>query len=160
MIIHPDMGIELADSARLSARVWMPESAKTEPVPAILEYLPYRKSDGTAARDHGMHLHFARAGYACAFGLIGVGAGTVKVYLTTSIPNRNCRTVSTIIELDRGAQPWCNGRMSACRGSVGVGSTVLQIAALAPDAAKSRDQHRHDCRIGITMISITRVVCS
>ena len=35
----PDMGITLPDGCRLSARVWMPETAT--PVPAILEFLPY-----------------------------------------------------------------------------------------------------------------------
>jgi predicted acyl esterase len=41
----PDMGIVLADGCRLSARVWMPEGPG--PFAAILEFLPYRKRDGT-----------------------------------------------------------------------------------------------------------------
>ncbi|MDF1722407.1 MAG: CocE/NonD family hydrolase [Minwuia sp.] len=45
-----DMAIVLADGCRLSARVWMPENASGAPLPAILEYLPYRKRDGTVAR--------------------------------------------------------------------------------------------------------------
>jgi predicted acyl esterase len=52
---NPDMRIRLSDGAELSARVWMPEDAGTGPVPAILEYLPYRKRDGTAARDALTH---------------------------------------------------------------------------------------------------------
>ena len=63
--IDLDFGIPLADGTRLSAKLWLPADATQTPVPAIIEYLPYRKSDGTAARDHGMHLHFARSGYAC-----------------------------------------------------------------------------------------------
>lgn len=42
-----DLGITLSDGTRLSARVWMPKDATSNPVPAILEYLPYRKRDGT-----------------------------------------------------------------------------------------------------------------
>ena len=42
--------IPLADGTRLSARIWLPDDAERDPVPAILEYLPYRKGDGTAAR--------------------------------------------------------------------------------------------------------------
>ena len=53
--IHRDMGIALPDGTRLSAQVWMPDGPG--PFPAILEYLPYRKSDGTAARDHGCLLY-------------------------------------------------------------------------------------------------------
>lgn len=45
-----DMAITLADGCRLSARVWMPENAAAVPVPAIPEYLPFRKRDGTVAR--------------------------------------------------------------------------------------------------------------
>lgn len=37
--------IPLPDGRRLAARIWMPKTAKKTPVPAILEYLPYRKRD-------------------------------------------------------------------------------------------------------------------
>ena len=40
--------IPLSDGIRLGARIWLPEDADDDPVPAILEYLPYRKGDGTA----------------------------------------------------------------------------------------------------------------
>jgi predicted acyl esterase len=43
---NPDMAIVMSDGTRLSARVWMPKYAPTVPVPAILEFLPYRKRDG------------------------------------------------------------------------------------------------------------------
>ena len=46
--------IVLSDGCRLSARIWMPEDAPERPVPAILEYIPYRKDDATAARDAAM----------------------------------------------------------------------------------------------------------
>ena len=43
---------------------WLPEDADDDPVPAILEYLPYRKRDGTVERDHLTHPYFAGHGYA------------------------------------------------------------------------------------------------
>ena len=47
--------VPLRDGTRLAAKVWRP--AETDaPVPAILEYLPYRKRDGTRMRDQGMHM--------------------------------------------------------------------------------------------------------
>jgi uncharacterized protein len=43
--------IPLQDGTLLAARIWLPEDAEHNPVPAILEYLPYRKRDGTYERD-------------------------------------------------------------------------------------------------------------
>ncbi|MEM7429245.1 MAG: CocE/NonD family hydrolase, partial [Pseudomonadota bacterium] len=51
--------IPLKDGCRLAARMWMPDDADTAPVPAILEFLPYRKRDGTAVRDQLTHPYFA-----------------------------------------------------------------------------------------------------
>jgi osmoprotectant transport system substrate-binding protein len=52
----------MADGTRLAARIWMPAGAEHEACPAILEYIPYRKNDFTAARDNSLHAHFARLG--------------------------------------------------------------------------------------------------
>jgi predicted acyl esterase len=57
--------IPMTDGIRLSARIWMPEDAETKPVPAIFEYIPYRKRDGVRLRDETMHPYFAGHGYAC-----------------------------------------------------------------------------------------------
>eukprot|EP01030_Chromulinospumella_sphaerica_P024733 gene24733-24832_t len=54
--------IPLSDGTRLAARGWFPEGAG--PVPAILEYLPYRKRDGTRSRDDCTHVYLAGHGYA------------------------------------------------------------------------------------------------
>ena len=58
-----NMWIPLPD-ARLAARVWLPEDAESDPVPALLEYLPYRKSDGTTWRDALRAPYYAGHGYA------------------------------------------------------------------------------------------------
>ena len=60
-----DQGIILSDGCRLSSRIWMPKNSEIHPVPAILEYLPYRKRDGTVARDCLTHPFIASHGYAC-----------------------------------------------------------------------------------------------
>jgi len=57
--------ITLRDGTKLAARIWLPEDAERKPVPAILEYLPYRKRDGTAVRDALHHPFIAAHGYAC-----------------------------------------------------------------------------------------------
>ena len=65
IIEFPDLKITMRDGCILSARVWMPKDANSQPVPAIMEHLPYRKRDGTAPRDSGNHTWFAKNGYAC-----------------------------------------------------------------------------------------------
>ena len=50
IVEYPDIGIVMPDGCRLSARVWMTVDAAENPVPAILEHLPYRKRDGTIGR--------------------------------------------------------------------------------------------------------------
>src|SRR5882672_2081576 len=56
--------ITLADGCRLAARLWLPDDEPGVPVPAILEYIPYRKRDFMRRRDEGMHRWFAGHGYA------------------------------------------------------------------------------------------------
>src|ERR1700685_168900 len=53
--------ITMSDGCRLAARIWMP--ADSGPVPAVLEYIPYRKRDFTRRRDESMHRWFAGNGY-------------------------------------------------------------------------------------------------
>ncbi len=58
------MIITLKDGTRLAARMWLPADAEQDPVPALLEFLPYRKSDGTAMRDAQRQPYYAGHGYA------------------------------------------------------------------------------------------------
>ena len=62
--IHADITIPLADGCWLHARGWMPENAIDNPVPALVEYAPFRHRDFTAARDALIHPWFAGHGYA------------------------------------------------------------------------------------------------
>lgn len=56
--------IPMADGCRLAARVWLPADAEADPVPALLEYMPYRKRDFTRPRDEPLHHYMAGHGYA------------------------------------------------------------------------------------------------
>ncbi|MGB9202662.1 MAG: CocE/NonD family hydrolase, partial [Terriglobales bacterium] len=65
---HPvrmvQQSIPMPDGVRLAATLYMPGDAKPgEKFPALLEYLPYRKDDATAARDYPIHAWFAARGY-------------------------------------------------------------------------------------------------
>src|SRR5699024_4438621 len=56
--------IPMKDGDKLSATIWLPEDSEENPVPALLEYIPYRKTDATALRDSLRHPYFAGHGYA------------------------------------------------------------------------------------------------
>ena len=56
--------IKMPDGCQLATRIWLPDDAERDPVPAILEYIPYRKNDATAPRDAPIHAYFAGHGYA------------------------------------------------------------------------------------------------
>jgi uncharacterized protein len=56
--------IPMKDGVRLAATLYLPDGAKPgEKFPALLDYLPYRKDDGTAAGDYPKNAYFARRGY-------------------------------------------------------------------------------------------------
>ncbi|NBY27593.1 MAG: peptidase S15, partial [Betaproteobacteria bacterium] len=55
----PNILIPLPDRTQLAARLWLPIDADKRPVPAVLEYLPYRKRDGTIVRDALTHPYLA-----------------------------------------------------------------------------------------------------
>lgn len=129
-----DMGIRLPDGTRLSARVWMPEDASENPVPAILEYLPYRKTDGTAARDQGMHPYFAGHGYAC-LRVDRRGCGDSEGLFDDEYSAQELQDGVDIIAWI-AAQPWCSGAVGIQGISWG-GFNGLQIAALQPPALKA-----------------------
>ncbi|MEO1344639.1 MAG: CocE/NonD family hydrolase [Pseudomonadota bacterium] len=134
MIFDRDLGIPLPDGTRLSAALWLPDDAHENPVPAILEYLPYRKTDGTLERDHGMHPHFARNGYA-AIRVDRRGCGDSEGLFDDEYSEEELKDGEDIIAWI-AAQPWCTGAVGMQGISWG-GFNGLQIAARRPDALKA-----------------------
>ena len=126
--------IALADGTKLAARVWLPADADAKPVPAILEYLPYRRRDGTAVRDSLMHPYIAGHGYACVR-VDQRGSGDSDGVLTDEyLPQELNDGVEVIAWLAK--QPWCSGTVGMIGNSWG-GFNGLQIAALRPPALKA-----------------------
>ncbi|MGR8008989.1 CocE/NonD family hydrolase [Streptomyces hypolithicus] len=129
---HEDVRIPLPDGTRLYARVWRPET--DEPVPALLEYLPYRLSDWTAPRDWQRHPWYAGHGYASV--RVDVrGHGNSEgmpgdEYDATELAD-GVAVVHWLAE-----QPWCTGKVGMFGISWG-GFNSLQIAALAPEPLKA-----------------------
>ncbi|RQT14895.1 CocE/NonD family hydrolase [Burkholderia contaminans] len=122
--------IVLKDGTRLSARMWMPEDAGMRPVPAILEYLPYRKRDGTAFVDEQTHPRLASYGYACIRVDIR-GTGESDGYLDDEYLAQEQDDAVEVIAWIR-AQRWCTGRVGMMGVSWG-GFNALQVAAREPE---------------------------
>jgi predicted acyl esterase len=59
-----DHWIPVGEGVELHARIWRPADSDAEPVPALLEYLPYRLDDWTSIRDSERHPWYAAHGYA------------------------------------------------------------------------------------------------
>ena len=124
----------LADGCRLAARIWLPAGARERPVPAILEYLPYRKRDLTRARDEPMHRYFAEQGYASLrVDIRGSGDSEGLLYDEYSAEERadGCELVGLI-----AAEDWCDGNVGMFGISWG-GFNALQVAAGQPPALKA-----------------------
>ncbi len=133
-VMEEETWIPLPDGIRLGVRIWRPVDAERHPVPAILEYLPYRKRDLTAERDVQVHPYWAGHGYA------GVrvdirGTGDSDGVLTDEYTPQELDDGLAVLEW-LAAQPWCTGDV----GMVGIswgGFNGLQIAALQPPQLKA-----------------------
>jgi predicted acyl esterase len=126
--------IPLKDGMTLAARIWLPEDAEQNPVPAILEYLPYRKRDGTYERDALTHPYLAAHGYAgVRVDIRGCGESTGLLFDEYAKQEQD-DGMEVIAWL--AAQPWCNGAVGMMGISWG-GFNGLQIAARRPPALKA-----------------------
>ena len=121
--------IPMDDGRQLSARLWLPDGVEHNPVPAIVEYLPYRKRDATVARDNSTYPVFAQAGYAGVRVDIA-GTGESDGIFDDEYSERELSDGVAVIEWV-AAQPWCTGKVGMMGISWG-GFNSLQIAALQP----------------------------
>ena len=138
--MHPvrmvQQAIPMPDGVHLSATLYMPDDAKPrEKFPALLEYLPYRKDDATAARDYPIHAWFASHGYVSVrVDIRGFG---------TSEGTPTDREYSEQEQLDAeqviawlAAQPWSTGKVGMFGVSWG-GFNAIQLAMRHPPALKA-----------------------
>lgn len=126
--------IPMPDGARLAARIWLPANAEQQPVPALLEYIPYRKNDFTAVRDSLRHPYFAGHGYACVRVDMRGSGDSDGLLLGEYLQQEQDDAVAVIAWLAQ--QPWCNGAVGMFGKSWG-GFNALQVAARRPPALKA-----------------------
>jgi putative CocE/NonD family hydrolase len=126
--------IPLRDGTVLAARLWLPETPAAAKVPVVLEWIPYRQSDGTALADSMMHGYFAESGIgACRVDIRGSGnsAGLLRDEYLEQEQDDALEVIAWL-----AAQEWCNGKV----GMIGIswgGFAGLQIAARRPPALRA-----------------------
>jgi putative CocE/NonD family hydrolase len=129
-----DLWIPLSDGARLSAHLWLPAHAETEPVPAVVEVSPYRHEDNTRRRDAVRHPYFAEHGYA-SLRIDIRGSGSSDGVILDEYSEREQQDVCEALAWV-AAQPWSTGSV----GMIGIswgGFAALQAAARRPPELKA-----------------------
>lgn len=119
--------IPMSDGTRLAARLWKP--VWDAPVPGVIEMIPYRLQDLTAARDSVHHPYMAGHGYACLRVDLR-GSGNSEGVLTDEYLEQELQDVEEVIAWIT-SQPWCNGTTGIMGISWG-GFNGLQVAARRP----------------------------
>ncbi len=128
--------IPMSDGVRLSATLYMPDSPKAgEKFPALLEYLPYRKDDATAARDYPLHSWFAARGYVSVRVDIR-GFGTSEGVPTDREYSQQEQLDGEQVIAWLASQPWSSGKVGMFGISWG-GFNSIQLAMRRPPALKA-----------------------
>ncbi len=128
--------IPMPDGVKLAATLYMPADLQHgERLPALLEYLPYRKDDDTAPGDYAEYGYFARHGYVgVRVDIRGFGnsGGTPPHREYSQQEQKDCERVLAWL----ARQPWSNGKVGMLGISWG-GFNAIQMAMRRPPALKA-----------------------
>ncbi|MFI9027808.1 CocE/NonD family hydrolase [Streptomyces sp. NPDC053560] len=128
------VAIPMPDGTRLSAHIWRPVTSDGEPVPAVVEYIPYRKRDLTSVRDSVHHPYLAGHGYACVrVDLRGTG-DSEGVLLDEYLEQEQADAEEVLAWV--ADQPWCDGSTGMMGISWGA-FAALQVAARQPASLRA-----------------------
>ncbi len=126
--------IPVRDGTELAATLYLPAQPGGQ-VPALLEYLPYRKDDAMLARDYELYAYMTAHGYAGArVDIRGTGnsGGTLPEGEYTETEQRDAEDVIAWL----AAQPWCTGAVGMWGISWG-GFNAIQVAVRRPPALRA-----------------------
>ena len=126
--------IPMSDGTKLAATIWLPEDAEQNPVPAIVEYIPYRKNDFTAIRDSARHPYFAGHGYAAIRVDIRGSGDSDGILLDEYLKQEQDDALEVFDWIVK--QPWSTGAIGMIGKSWG-GFSGLQVAARQHPALKT-----------------------
>ncbi|WP_234391170.1 CocE/NonD family hydrolase [Nocardia suismassiliense] len=124
--------IPMRDGTRLAARLWRPVTDAA--LPAVFEYIPYRKRDLTRSRDAVNHQYLAGHGYVSVRVDLRGSGDSDGVLRDEYLPAEHDDACDVIEWL--AAQPWCDGNVGMMGISWG-GFNSLQVAAHRPPALKA-----------------------
>jgi uncharacterized protein len=130
--------IPMPDGVKIAARIWLPEDAEQNPVPAIMDYIPYRKRDSTRLGDETRMPYLASFGYACVRPDIRGSGDSEGLPQDEYVKQEQDDGVEIIAWLAK--QPWCTGKVGQYGISWG-GFSALQVAARQPPALKAIITH-------------------
>ncbi|MFL5712513.1 MAG: CocE/NonD family hydrolase, partial [Chloroflexota bacterium] len=124
-----DVRIPARDGIELSANLWLPLLPTGDPVPAILEMIPYGKDNWRRNADIARGTYFAERGYAlCRVDVRGTGSsGGVALDEYTEAETLDGYDAVEWL----AAQPWCSGAVGMWGISYGA-FTSIQVAKLRP----------------------------
>ena len=144
--------IELPDGVRLAIRLWLPEDADGErPVSAILDSVPYRKSDGTAIYDAAWGTYFAAHGF--AFARVDLrGSGDSTGILEDEYTEQEPRDVEQVIA-------WRSSLIDGAVGMIGVSWGGLRALPNTPPSPTARVVSIHAARPIRRRRSTTSAAC-
>ena len=134
VIESPTVWIGMSDGVRLAARIWRPATSDRDPVPAILEYIPYRRRDGRLADDERIHPYFAGHGFASLRVDIRGSGDSEGLLMDEYLPLEQDDALEVIDWI--AAQSWCSGQVGMMGLSWG-GFNSLQVAVRAPAPLKA-----------------------
>ena len=129
-----DHWIPMSDGIRLSATLYLPDRDRG-PWPTILEYLPYRKDDGTLQRDLELYPYVVDRGYVGArVDVRGTGRSEGRLPEGEYTEQEQADGVAVIAWL--AAQAWCNRAVGMWGISWG-GFNSIQLAMQGPPSLKA-----------------------
>ena len=132
--VHWDVRLPMRDGVELSANIWRPVDADTEPVPAILELIPYGKDNWRRNADTRRGEWFAARGYALVrVDVRGTGSsgGLALDEYSEAETEDGVEAVAWV-----AGQPWCTGAVGMWGISYGA-FTAIQVAKRRPPALKA-----------------------
>jgi uncharacterized protein len=126
--------IPMRDGVELAATLYLPAAPATG-VPALLEYLPYRKDDAMLVRDYELYSYMTRHGYAGArVDIRGTGASDGELPDGEYSEQEQRDAEDAIAWL--ASQPWCSGAVGMWGISWG-GFNAIQVALRRPPALRA-----------------------
>ncbi len=127
--------ITMPDGVRLAADLYMPVGiGEGKSLPAILEYLPYRKTE-SRARNYGLYSYFVERGYVVArVDIRGTGNSEGRLVPCEYSDQEHEDGEAVIAWLSE--QPWSNGNVGMFGISWG-GFNSIQMARRGPPALKA-----------------------